>query len=54
MKTDTETLIKAVRILAVEIQSEDGVANAALREAADRMQEMFNLLISLDSTTIQK
>lgn len=33
-KTDTEILISALRILAVDIQSEDGVANAAIEEAA--------------------
>jgi cbb3-type cytochrome oxidase cytochrome c subunit len=40
MTTPTETLIKALRILASDIQSEDGVANAAILEAAQRMEEM--------------
>jgi hypothetical protein len=40
MKSSTETLIGALRILANEIQSEDGVANAAIAEAADRMEEL--------------
>ena len=35
--TDTKTLIEALRILARDIQSEDGVANAAIAEAADRL-----------------
>lgn len=39
MKTDTNTLIKALRILARDIQSEDGVANAAIAEAADRLKK---------------
>ena len=39
MTTPTETLIKALRMLAVEIQSEDGVAYAAILEAAQRMEE---------------
>ena len=40
MKTDTTTLIKALRILAQDIQSGDGVANAAIAEAADRLEEL--------------
>lgn len=39
MNTPTETLIKALRILANDIQSEDSVANAAILEAAQRMEE---------------
>ena len=37
--SDTETLIKALRILSRDIESCDGVANAAIAEAADRLQE---------------
>lgn len=40
MKTNTETLIKALRILANDIESEDGVANAAIAEAAQRLEEL--------------
>lgn len=40
MKSTTKTLIAAMRVLAVEIQSGDGVANGAIAEAADRLQEM--------------
>ena len=39
-KTDTKTLLKAMRILARDIQSDDGVANGAISEAADRMEEL--------------
>lgn len=39
MTTPTETLINALRILARDIQSEDGVANAAIAEAADRIEQ---------------
>ena len=39
MTTPTETLIKALRILSNDIQSDDGVANAAILEAAQRMEE---------------
>jgi hypothetical protein len=35
MRTDTPTLITAMRVLAVEIQSGDGVANSAIAEAAE-------------------
>lgn len=38
MMTDTYTLIEALRILARDIESGDGVANAAIAEAADRLQ----------------
>ena len=38
-RAKTETIIKAMRILAEDIQSGDGVANAAIREAADRLEE---------------
>jgi hypothetical protein len=40
MKSSTTTLISALRILAGDIKSEDGVANAAIAEAADRMEEL--------------
>ena len=40
MNTPTETLINSLQILANDIQSEDGVANAAIAESAKRMEEM--------------
>ena len=40
----TSTIIQALRILAAEIRSEDGIASGALLEAADRMQELVKLL----------
>jgi hypothetical protein len=40
MRSKTETIIGALRVLAQDIQSEDGVANAAIAEAADRMDEL--------------
>lgn len=43
-RTSTPTLIGAMRILANDIQSEDGVANAAIAEAADRMEEMRGII----------
>jgi len=39
MKTSTETLAAALHILANDIQSVDGVANAAILEAALRLEE---------------
>jgi hypothetical protein len=47
MKSSTSTLIKALEILSKEIQSEDGVANAAIAEAADRLKLLNNTVIEL-------
>ena len=41
--TDTATLIAALRILAREIQSDDGVANSCIAEAADRIEQLDTL-----------
>jgi len=40
MRSSTETLIAAMRILANDIQSPDDVPQVALREAADRLTEL--------------
>ena len=40
MRTSTETLIKSLNILASDIKSEDGVANAAISEGALRIEEL--------------
>lgn len=40
MKTDDKTLISALRILARDIVSDDGVANACILEAADRLADI--------------
>ena len=40
MRSKTETIIGALRVLAQDIQSGDGVANAAIAEATDRMEEL--------------
>ena len=47
MKTNTKTLIKALRILAEDIQSDDGVANACIAEAADRLEEQREIIETL-------
>lgn len=39
-RSDTPTLIAAMWILSRDIQSEDGVANAAIAEAAMRLEEL--------------
>ena len=39
MKSSTETIIGALRVLARDIQADDGVINACLSEAAERLQE---------------
>lgn len=38
--SSTATIIAALRILARDIQSQDGIANAAIAEAADRLEEI--------------
>ena len=40
MKTLTQTLAAALRILSQDIESPDGVANAAIAEAAERLEEL--------------
>ena len=42
--TDTSTLIKALRVLALDIQSDDGTANASIEEVPNRMEKMQELL----------
>jgi hypothetical protein len=39
-RASTETIIKALRILARDTVSDDGIANAAITEAADRLDEL--------------
>ncbi len=43
-RSSTETLIRALTILSESIDSEDGVANTAILEAAHRLQELQELL----------
>ncbi len=44
MKTPTKTLAAAIRQLANDIESPDGVANAAILEAAERLDEMHEAI----------
>ena len=43
-RSSTEVIIAAMRILQNDIQSEDGVANAAIGEAADRLGEFTRVI----------
>ena len=47
-RTDIKTLIEAMRILSEGIQSEDGVANAAIAEAGLRLQEQNDYIKRLE------
>ena len=49
MRTSTETLIAAMHILATEIQSEDGAANAAVAEAGERLAEQHMRIKRLEA-----
>lgn len=49
MTAKAETCIKALRALAWNIQSDDGVANAALDECADRMERMEQRINQLEA-----
>ena len=48
-KSSTETLISAMRILARDIESGDSVANAAISDAADRMEEQQARIAELEA-----
>ena len=54
MRPSTETLIADMRILAAEIQSPDGVANAAIREAAERLVELDGALDALRTADAER
>lgn len=46
-RTSTTTLIVAMRVLARDINiKSDGIANAAIKEAGDRLREMHLLLMN--------
>ena len=44
MKSKTETIIGALRVLARDIQTDDGVINACLSEAALHLEELSILV----------
>lgn len=43
MKSSTETLITALEKLSEDIQTDDGVVNACLQEAAQRLRELHEV-----------
>lgn len=49
LKSSTETLISALRILARDIKSNDGVANACISEAADRLEEYKDMQAKIET-----
>lgn len=46
----TETIVSALRIIGSQIQSEDGAPQAALFEAAERMQALVDLTARQEQT----
>lgn len=48
MKTKLNVLIDAMNALSVSIQSDDGVANAAIAEAAQRLREQDDRIEALE------
>ena len=48
MRNSTETLIVAMRDLSQDIQSEDGVASAAIIESAQRLEEQHMRITQLE------
>lgn len=48
-RSSTDTLIKALRIISAELHTGDGVAEAALLEAADRLAELDARLKDLNT-----
>lgn len=52
-KTNSKTLIKALRILSEDVQSDDGVANACIAEAADRIEELEAKITELNVKLIK-
>lgn len=43
-RSSTEVIIGALRILARDIKSQDGFANACIDEAADRLEELLTII----------
>jgi predicted RNase H-like nuclease (RuvC/YqgF family) len=47
-RTDTATLIKSCQLIWLHLQSDDGVANSALREIADLLEEQEEAFRNLE------
>lgn len=48
-KTETKVIISAMRTLANDIETDDGVANAAIRQAADRLEAQAKEIVKYKS-----
>lgn len=46
MNTPTPTLVSALRAIANDVRSDDGIIQTAIIEAADRLEKFYNLLAS--------
>jgi hypothetical protein len=53
-QSSDQTLIAAMRVLAAEIQSGDGVANAAIQEAAERLQAMHDAITTIRDAVLHE
>ena len=53
-QSTTETLIDALRVLSRTIQTDDGVVNACLLEAAYRMEELEENRVVLSKMALKK
>jgi len=51
-RTDIKILIEAMRIISEGIQSEGGVANAAIAEAGQRLQEQNDYIKLLEDAAV--
>jgi hypothetical protein len=49
VKNSTISLINALRVLDLEIESDDGVANAVIAEAAQRLEEQQDRITQLEN-----
>lgn len=52
MRTSDEILISALHILVRDIQSEDGIANATILEAAYRLEELVAIVKQIKKTEV--
>lgn len=52
MHKDAETSVKALKILALQVQSSDGVANTAIRDAAFQLEEYIERVRQLEAAII--
>ena len=50
METEIKTLVAAMRELAATIQSDDGIANATIAEAARRLDQQALYIVILEET----